>query len=83
MSKTEKIKVDKKTTKKKSTNIKKNKTIKDLNIWVYNENEQIEMVVVPIKYRMDYISRFGTKEITSKSNLENWLEFLTINVINK
>jgi hypothetical protein len=70
MAKTDKVKVTKKTTKK----TKKTKTIKDLSLWTYNENNEIEKVIVPLRYKMDYINRFGVMEITNKSELQTWLE---------
>lgn len=74
MAKTDKVKVTKKTTKK----TKKTKTIKDLSLWVYNENNEIEKFIVPLELRMDYIARFGTLEITTKYLLENWLKCVDI-----
>jgi len=73
MAKTDKVKVTKKTTKN-TTKVKKTKTIKDLSLWAYNENSEIEKVIVPIRYKMDYINRFGVMEITTKSELQTWLE---------
>lgn len=79
-SKTENVKVKKKTTKKPSAKkttkkkVAKKKVIKDLSLWTLNENSEIEKVIVPLKYKMDYIQRFGVMEITTKSELKTWLE---------
>lgn len=78
--KTEKVKVKKKTTKKpiskkKSTKkVVKKKVIKDLSLWALNEDNKIEKVIVPLEYKLDYIKRFGVMEITTKSELQTWLE---------
>ena len=82
MSKSENVKVKKKTTKKPSAKKttkkkvvkKKSKVIKDLSLWALNEDNKIEKVIVPLKYKMDYIQSFGVTEITTKSELETWLE---------
>jgi hypothetical protein len=65
----------KKSTNKKTTKkVVKSKVIKDLSLWAYDENNKIEKVIVPIKYKMDYVRKFGLLEITTKLELENWLE---------
>jgi hypothetical protein len=76
MSKLENVKVNKKTTNKSSKKkvVKKPKVIKDLSLWALNENNEIEKVIVPLKYKLDYIKRFGVMEITNKTELKTWLE---------
>ena len=85
MSKSENVKVKKKTTKKPSAKkttqkkvVKKPKVIKDLSLWALNENNEIEKVIVPLKYKLDYIKRFGVMEITNKTELKTWLENLKL-----
>ena len=58
-------KVTKKVTKKRST---------DLNLFVYNENCDLEIVKVPIKYRMDFLYRFGVMTPPDKQQVIDWLE---------
>ena len=65
----------KKTTTKK-TNTKKvaKKRSTDLNLFVYNENCELEIMKVPIKYRMDFLYRFGVMSAPSKERVIEWLE---------
>jgi len=74
--KTGKVKVSNKSTKK--VKVKKVKPIKDLSLWAYNDDCEIEKVIVPLKYKMDYITKFGVMEITTKYELQSWLQSLEL-----
>jgi len=64
------------TTTKKKTTTKKvtKKRSTDLNLFVYNENCDLEIVKVPIKYRMDFLYRFGVMTPPDKQQVIDWLE---------
>lgn len=53
---------------------KKRKKVTDLNLWTYNDNCELEMVKVPIEYRMDFLYRFGVMTPPDKQQVIDWLE---------
>lgn len=81
--KTEKT-TKRRTTKKATVNSKKKPTrkarkprrkkIKDLNLWTYDENQELAIVKVPVKYRMDFLRKFGVLEPANKSEVVSWLK---------
>ena len=68
---TKKSTTGKKTTTRKTTRRKKST---DLNLWTYNEECKLERVKVPIKYRMDFLYRFGVMTPPDKQRVMDWLE---------
>ena len=72
---TKKKTTTKKTSTKKTTTKKvAKKRSTDLNLFVYNENCDLEIMQVPIKYRMDFLYRFGVMTPPSKERVIEWLE---------
>lgn len=72
---TKKKTTTKKTSTKKTTTKKlAKKRSTDLNLFVYNENCELEIMKVPIKYRMDFVYRFGVMSAPSKERVIEWLE---------
>ena len=68
---TKKATTGKKTTTRKTTRRKKST---DLNLWTYDENCNLTIVKVPIKYRMDFLYRFGVMTPPDKQRVMDWLE---------
>ena len=60
-----------KTTKPKTTRRKK---VTNLNLWAYNEKCELVRIKVPIKYRMDFVYRFGVMTPPDKQQVMDWLE---------
>ena len=58
-------------TKRKTTRRKK---VTDLNLWAYNEKCELVKIKVPIKYRMDFVYRFGVMSPPDKQQVMDWLE---------
>jgi len=64
----------KQTTDKKSTKKTTKKGSTDLNLFVYNEECNLEIIKVPIQYRMDFFYRFGVMTPPDKQQVIDWLE---------
>lgn len=55
---------------------KRNKSKVDnsiMNIWTLNDQESLEQVHVPTKYKNEFISLFGLEAVPYKPLLESWL----------
>jgi hypothetical protein len=48
------------------------------NIFVIDSDGSFYLVDLPKKYKMDFIRKFGTEEVTTLSEYEEWLELLKI-----
>jgi len=44
-----------------------------MNIWVLNDQNDIELVKIPTDFRVDFISTFGVERLAYKPLVESWL----------
>ena len=45
----------------------------DMNMFVYNNEQKLEIIKVPNKFAKNYISDFGVLTVRTREEVENWL----------
>jgi hypothetical protein len=60
---------------KKTRRSSKKKKVKrtDMNMFVYNNEEKLEIFKVPNKFAKNYISDFGVMTVRTREEIETWL----------
>jgi hypothetical protein len=67
------IKKEKSVKKAKVTSKKKKVHRTDMNMFVYNDDNKLEILKVPNKYAKNYISDFGVLTVRTRQEVESWL----------
>jgi len=67
--------IKKETPVKKTRRSSKKKKVKrtDMNMFVYNNEEKLEIFKVPNKFAKNYISDFGVMTVRTREEIETWL----------
>ncbi len=60
-----------KKTRRSSKKKKVNRT--DMNMFVYNNEQKLEIIKVPNKFAKNYISDFGVMTVRTREEIETWL----------
>ena len=60
---------------KKTRRSSKKKKVKrtDMNMFVYNNQQKLEIIKVPNKFAKNYISDFGVMTVRTREEIETWL----------
>jgi len=60
---------------KKTRRSSKKKKVKraDMNMFVFNNEEKLEIIKVPNKFAKNYISDFGVMTVRTREEIETWL----------
>lgn len=60
---------------KKTRRSSKKKKVKrtDMNMFVYNNQQKLEIIKVPNKFAKNYISDFGVMTVRTREEIESWL----------
>jgi hypothetical protein len=60
---------------KKTRRSSKKKKVKrtDMNMFVYNNEQKLEIIKVPNKFAKNYISDFGVMTVRTREEIETWL----------
>ncbi len=60
---------------KKTRSSSKKKKVKrtDMNMFVYNNEQKLEIIKVPNKFAKNYISDFGVMTVRTREEIETWL----------
>ncbi len=45
----------------------------DMNMFVYNNEQKLEIIKVPNKFAKNYISDFGVMTVRTREEIESWL----------
>jgi hypothetical protein len=46
---------------------------KNLNIWVESADGRIKMIKIPIKYKLEFIQKFGTEKLAKEMDVAEWI----------
>jgi hypothetical protein len=65
--------MEKRSVKKTRRNNKKKVNRTDMNMFVYNNENKLEIFKVPNKYAKNYISDFGVLTVRTREEIETWL----------
>lgn len=71
--KEEEIKKEKPVKKTRRGSKKKKVTRTDMNMFVFNNEQKLEIIKVPNKYAKNYISDFGVLIVRTREEIETWL----------